>query len=509
MSDKPVSAPENQGSVVAKVANNVTQSMGLLYGLGMMMFSGWNQMLSSYWNYFLTNAVGLDPAVMGTITSVSSTAAWVFVFIAAIIVERIWFRWGQYRSYLLLAPPLALIFILGAWTDWTWLGVTTGSTAQVMLIAGCYMAGQFFINLFMISATSLIPAVSRTEADRALMSARKAQCQLVIKLLFAAISLPMIIFFAGGDIASNARPDTPIGYTITALIWGILFVAAFVGLFFMFKGKDPTEEYTQKRYEAKKQGIKLAKTDAVAVEKVSVLNCIKYFFTNLPALGLWLGEVGRAIWSMVLASMAVYYCTAVFDNPMLYAGMMTLANACGLVGTFAGEALAKIKGSRFVYALGMVIVIVPMVLAFFLAATSEVLFTVFICISFFGGNMMMSVEYSCMSNGIAYQEWKNGETAKAFIMGTIQWCPNIGKILQGAIVGFGLAAIGYSADAAMTPELVTGITFLTFMLPAIAMIICLVAFLFMHRLTSEQMTKINAELDERRKAKQVEAKQAE
>lgn len=59
------------------------------------------------------------------------------------------------------------------------------------------------------------------------------------------------------------------------------------------------------------------------------------------------------------------------------------------------------------------------------------MFTVAIVVSFFGGNMMMAVEFSCMANAITYQEYKKGESAKAFIMGTIQWCPNIGKMFPG------------------------------------------------------------------------------
>ena len=235
------------------------------------------------------------------------------------------------------------------------------------------------------------------------------------------------------------------------------------------------------------------------VEKVSVWKCLKYFFTNLPALGLFIGEVGRAIWSMLLGAMAVYYCTVVFDQPMLYAGCLTLANAAGLVGTFAGEAIARKLGNRITYLTGMAIVIASMVAGFFGAAASTVVFTAAVVVSFFGGNMMMAVEFSCMANAITYQEYKKGESAKAFIMGTIQWCPNIGKIFQGAIAGFGLAAIGYSKEVVdVTASMVDGITFMTFMVPAIAMIVCFVAFFFMHRLTSSQMEAAEAALEERK-----------
>ena len=308
----------------------------------------------------------------------------------------------------------------------------------------------------------------------------------------------MIIFFAGGDIASNTKPDTVIGYTITAFIWGIVFVIAYIFLFKMFKGMDPTEEFCQRRAAAKKAGEKVEAIQS-DIEKVSVWKCLKYFFTNLPALGLFIGEVGRAIWSMLLGAMAVYYCTVVFDQPMLYAGCLTLANAAGLVGTFCGEAIARKFGNRLTYLAGMAIVIVSMVFGFFGAAASTIVFTVAIVVSFFGGNMMMAVEFSCMANAITYQEYKKGESAKAFIMGTIQWCPNIGKMFQGAIAGFGLAAIGYSKTVeVVTGTMVQGITFMTFMVPAIAMAICFIAFFFMHRLSSSQMAEAEAALQARK-----------
>ena len=37
----------------------------------------------------------MDPALMGTMTTISSFAAWIIVFIAAIVIERIWLRWGK------------------------------------------------------------------------------------------------------------------------------------------------------------------------------------------------------------------------------------------------------------------------------------------------------------------------------------------------------------------------------------------------------------------------------
>ena len=82
---------------VAAVQNNVTQALGLIYGLGMLTWTAFNQMNSNYWAYFLTEICGLEPTVMGTVKAVTGVGEWFFVIIAAIIIERVWLRHGQYR----------------------------------------------------------------------------------------------------------------------------------------------------------------------------------------------------------------------------------------------------------------------------------------------------------------------------------------------------------------------------------------------------------------------------
>ena len=47
--------------LVGAVQNNVTQALGLIYGLGMLTWTAFNQMYSNYWSYFLTEICGLEP----------------------------------------------------------------------------------------------------------------------------------------------------------------------------------------------------------------------------------------------------------------------------------------------------------------------------------------------------------------------------------------------------------------------------------------------------------------
>ena len=212
-----------------------------MYGLGMMFFSGWNQMLSSYWNYFLTNAVGMDPALMGTMTTISSFMAWIIVFIAAVIIERVWLKHGQNRSWLLVAPPATFVCLLMTFVDPVFLDMGAKTAWMIFF----QIVGGFFSSFFMIAATSIVPVISRTEADRTLLSQRKAQGNMLVKVLFAAISLPAILAINGlvyrvpaGENAQNAGPA---GFTVLALVFGIIMIVMFVVMYKRIDGMDPTQ----------------------------------------------------------------------------------------------------------------------------------------------------------------------------------------------------------------------------------------------------------------------------
>ena len=51
---------------------------------------------------------------------------------------------------------------------------------------------------------------------------------------------------------------------------------------------------------------------------------------------------------------------------------------------------------------------------------------------YFGMNFMNGTMMGMQSNAIAYGEWRDGKTAKAFIMSTFQWCPKIANAVAGA-----------------------------------------------------------------------------
>ena len=481
---------------VAAVQNNVTQALGLIYGLGMLTWTAFNQMNSNYWAYFLTEICGLEPTVMGTVKAVTGVGEWFFVIIAAIIIERVWLKHGQYRSWLLVAPPATFVCLLMTFVDPAFLDMGAKTAWMIFF----QIVGGFFASFFMIAATSIVPVISHTEADRTLLSQRKAQGNMLVKVLFAAISLPAILAINGlvyrvpaGENAQNAGPA---GFTVLALVFGIIMIVMFIVMFKKIDGMDPTQKICEDRALAKKEGREVPAIPKG--DKVNLGEMLKYWLTNLPALIGLFAEIIRFIAQMTIQSMAMYVFTYAFGDVAMAAVMLTACNITGLVATFVSEPIARMVGIRTTYLAGIGISAVSMIACYFIGATGQMAFIVCICACYFGMNFMNGTMMGMQSNAIAYGEWRDGKTAKAFIMSTFQWCPKIANAVAGLLTGFGLAAIGFTRGMEATPELAQGMINIICIIPAVAFVIAFVAFFFGYRLDSKKMAQIAEDLEKRR-----------
>ena len=126
---------------------------------------------------------------------------------------------------------------------------------------------------------------------------------MLVKVLFAAVSLPAILAINGlvyrvpaGENAQNAGPA---GFTVLALVFGIIMIVMFVVMYKRIDGMDPTQKITEERAAARRRGEKVRPLEAG--EKVNLFEMIKYWITNLPALIGLFAEIIRFIAQMTMS----------------------------------------------------------------------------------------------------------------------------------------------------------------------------------------------------------------
>lgn len=453
------------------MAKRVTKGLSLVFGLSFMSWSMFNSINASFWAYFMTDVVGIAAATMGIVLVVSRGLDWLLVPVAGIFIEKINLKWGKYRSWLLIAPPIIFVLFVLMFTN-----PNIPLNVKAIYLASAYIIAAVFINLNMIAISTLIPVLGKTQEDRVVLAARKGQGSTLAKIVFGMTALPLILLINGGEKA--AQP----GYVVACLVFGAFFLVTYWALFRM------TAEYDTENVEATKKK-----------EKVSISEMLVLLVTNPPLLVLVLAETSRYIAQMVLMGMAMYYFQYAFNNVAMMAVMLTSMNLVGFGGTLAVEYIAQKIDKRTTYMIGQIIMCVCLGLAW-LIARDALTFVVLISIGWFGFNFMNGTSLALQSDCVLYSEWKTGKSAKAFMMGMFQWCPKIGNIVAGAVTGFGLAAIGYTKGIAATPELITGLRNLINLLPVVALIIGLVLMLLLYKLNSSKMQEIQKDLQERSEA---------
>ena len=484
--------------MVTTMQNNVSQSLALVFGIAMMTWSAFNQMNSNYWSFFMTDICGLEPTLMGTIKSISAIGAWIFVIVAAFISEKIWLRHGAYRSWFAVAPIATAICLMLTWVNPV--GILGVAGASIWMIV-FYMLGQFCVNFFQIAAAAIIPAISHTEADSALMSARKAQGNMIIKVLFAIISLPCILLINSaiyGVSYDDGKGAGFAGFFIVALVLAVWMVVMYWIFFKQLAGKDPTEPQCQARYEAKKRGEKIdIQIEKKAQEKLSLFEIIKLWITNIPALIVLVGELGRFIAQTLVQGLAIYIFTYVYGDITMSAIFMTIVNIVGLCATFVADPLAKKLGIKTTYVIGVSIALACCLLCFVVGALNMWVFTVLVGGVFFGMNFQNATFLGMGANACRYGEWRDGKVPRSFIVSTYQWCPQISNAVAGIAMGTGLSAIGYVKGMDPDPAMAQGFINLIATIPSIFFGISLVLLLVAYPLGKKRMEEINADLAKR------------
>jgi len=472
------------------IQNNVSQGLALVYALAMLTWSAFNQCNSNYWSYFLTEICGLESTAMGQIRSISATGAWIMLVVTAIVIERVWLRHGAYRSWFAIAPAVAGICLLMTWVNPVgFLGV--GGTMVWMSLF--YTVGQFAVNFFQIASTSIVAAVSKTEHDAALMSTRKSQGNMLVKVGFAIVSLPCILFFNSmiyGVPFDEGKSAGPLGFFLFALILVIAMIALY-GLFYKkIEGMDPTEEICEQRYQAKKRGEKLPPVG----EKVNLIEMVSLWIRNVPALVGLVCEVARFVAQTLVQGLAIYVFQYVYGDVVISAIFMTIVNVVGLAATIIADPISQKIGIRATYMTGIIISLASCVLLYFFGAMNMYLFTVLVSCIFFGMNFQNATMVGIQANVVAYGEWKHGKACRAFIPSTFQWTPQIANLVSGFVMGSGLASIGYVKGMDPDPTMAQGFVNILAIYPGAIFAIGLVLYIFLYPLNQTKMDEINRDL---------------
>jgi len=440
-----------------------------LYGLPSFGFQVFVSMEIFFFAAFLTDYAKIPVALAGTVLMITSIFDILWVPTAGVILEKSNMRWGRYRSWMLVGPPLAVIFYM---LQFTKIG---DPTMNAILISVGFIISHLIWNIFYAGHVAMNNSMTTVREERISMASNRGMFNALGSLVFSMIGAKTIKLLGDGNQA--------LGCTLTVLAAGAVMILCYWILFAM------TKEYAF-------LGTK-PNTPAEKKDKMTIGEMLKQIIVNPPLIGLMMAELGRFLGRFIIFGMAFYYFKYVVVNLGSIAIFFTGLTVAAFFGAMASAPLAKKIGERNTYILSLVLFIIGL-LAVWALPMNYMSFMVVMFVAYLGYGMPDALSVAMYSATVDYGEWKTGKNARGFIMSLISFPIKTAIFVRSVIITSVLVSAGYVADMAPTPELISGIKTGIALVPSLFIGAGLLIIFVLYRITPQKHQEMLAEIAARK-----------
>lgn len=441
------------------------------YGMGDMYGGGAFMIVGMLFLFFLTEVVGLSPALAGMVFGIGKVWDAVSDPLVGYLSDRTRSRFGRRRVYFLAGiVPIALSFII------LWLPLKTESQALLFLYYSfAYVVFATVFTMVMIPYSALAAELSPDYEVRNRLSGARLLFSGFSSLLAATV--PKII------IDSSSGPPSA-GYVTMSIVFGIFFALPWIITFF---GTWEDERAAEESYSQ---------------------NFIKEFFSIFKNRSFKIHILMYVCaYSAIdfLMALFTYYLTYYLRRDGIYSIAMGTLMLVQLVMIAVYVKIANTKGKRFAYQMGMSIWLVGMLLTLTLSSTSPLAVICLVCAVIGSGTAAaVYIPYSILPNVIDVDELMTGSQRSGVYSGALTL---MRKLVQGAlvmpIIGFFLQLVGFVSHAEQTSQVLT--RFFIFFIGGPALLI-IAGFIFASwfQLSPKNSSMLTAELERLRSGGKLE-----
>ena len=455
--------------------NKLNSKEKISYGFGDFASSTFWTLFSMFLLFFYTDVFGLTAAAAGTMFLVARLWDTANDPIMGMICDRTKTRWGKFRPYLLFgALPFTIIGIL------TFTTPDLGPTGKLIYAYITYTLMMMVYTAVNVPYASLLGVMTKNTDERTSLASFRFIGGFSAGLMVTATANYLVEYFkTTGDLASAYQKTV----AIYAIIAGVFFVLTFMG----------TKE----------------RLDPEEVESSTLKEDLSDLIKNKP----WFIMLGAAIAVLVFnslrgAAILFYFKYFIGDQTILYFGEVTqgaLASAfmssgfaTSLIGVALAIPVATRIGKKNTFMLSGIICAVLCTIFFFLPPEQiELIFLINILIGI-SSAIVFPLIWAMYGDVSDYSELKTGHRATGLIFSSSSMSQKLGWTIGGAISGWILAAFGFVANEAQTPESIMGIRLMISIFAAIGVLIS-VAIMYFYPLTEKYMKEeVAVKLEEAR-----------
>lgn len=462
-----------------KTKKELSGALKKFYGVGDFGFTFMTNIESYYFNFFLTNLAKFPLGIVTMITTIASTVDAVLSWMYGAILNSIKpMKWGRYRSWL-IAIPWLVPFLYA----FQFIKVGDGAISWIIIVVAA-IASHVAWNFAYVANVSMISVAGKTPEDRSQLAATRAAWANASKVVFSYVGPGLAAVMAGviGEVNQ---------YGAAAFVLGVLMAVLYYAHFKMFDGYEEVEAHE----------VVAAKKAAQAKDKTSPLDLVRALVQNPPLIALLIADLAKFMFNFVCMGVAAYY----FNYVAVGQGIMTLStyilvtNIFCIVGAYLSKTLSN-KFSTRTTAIGVMAIQAILLIICFLFYNNATLVTALMSVAMFGYGITYACTPALYGDTIVYSEWKTGKNAAGWISGLQNVPLKVSIMTRGIIISACLAMGKFSADidpAAATEELKRAISMGFMLIPAIALVIAVIALIFGFRLTREKVNQYAAEIAKR------------
>jgi len=416
----------------------------------------------------ITDYAAFSLAIVGNILVLTSLGEIVCALTEGIILQKITLRFGgKYRSWFLVGP---LMFLPLSVLQFTKIG--TDLTAVAIIMLG-FVTSHLLWNVVSAANGSMMGRLSRLPDERTILSSSRAQGMAAAGLLFSITGLPLIVYF-------GKLTDRITGFALATAVYGLATVAGYLYIYRLTAGADPYDE----------------SPTASGNGGPSLREIVGLVFKNPPLLGLVIAQTFNITSLFMVTALAIYYFTYVQNDPSFVSLFILITSVGRFAGTLAASWIGIKIGKRDCYWMFLFVAAFLYFLARFTSGTSWG-FTIMCTLALMAFSISGSMITALFSDTVIYGEWKTGTNIRAFTMALINVPIKVGVFLRSVLLSVGLVAIGFVANTAPTPGVVSGIKSLITLIPAATCCIAAIIFYFGYRLEDKQVLQMQEEIGSR------------
>ena len=437
-----------------------------IYGSGDIGFSLTSTIIAAYFAIFLTDVVGIAPAVAAGAIFIGRTWDYINDPLVGYISDRTRTRWGRRRPFLLFgALPFGLIFMLMWWIppieNPVSLAVYYGILYAVFDTAFTFVTMPYF---------ALTPELTSDYDERT---------DLTTTRMFFSILGSLVAFTVPLMIVDGFRPENA---SRVLLMGGIFGLAAALPLFGVFFGTHEREEFME-------------------ISQSSIWKSIKAAWTNRPfmfGLGIYLFTwVAVSIIETILLFYIKYVVEREPQSDLIMATIFVVAIFTLPIWQWASRRYNK----RLAYIVG--IAFLAVVLLTMASLNPQVPLSILLALCALAGIGVAAAHvltWAILPDAIEYGEWQTGERHEGMFYSLITLAQKIATSIAVPTALLVLDATGYVANSASLPQsAVNGIRIVAGPIPAVLMLGGII-FALVYPLGRENYNEITQGLEDRRQA---------